>query len=470
MEKMYLFPEFELRLRDNRKINRNIAAHVIGYIAEVSAADIQRDSSYKIGDYIGKIGLEKSYEQVLRGDHGYDLYVADSKNVLKESYRSGENDKKAVSGQNINLTIDAQLQGYAERLMQGKKGSVVAIEPSTGEVLAFVSSPTYDPNLLVGRYRSENYRNLSADDTLRPLFNRSLMAEYPPGSIFKLIQSLIALDMGVIHEGTGFACNKSLVGCHDHSYPSDVSKAIQFSCNPYFYHVFKRILQPVNYYGKKKFSAQMLDVWRTKVASFGLGNRLGIDLPGERKGKIPSKKYYDKVYGQGAWKYPTIYSLSIGQGELLVTPLQMANMAAIMANRGVYYKPRLVKSIQHSSLDSTYTQKHKALVSSYYFDQVIEGMSKVVNQAGGTARRAKIEEIEVCGKTGTAQNPAGEDHSIFIAFAPRENPQIAISVYIENAGFGGTWAAPIASLVMQKYLTGSVDKKKEQRILEKRFY
>ncbi len=470
MEKMYLFPEFELRLRDNRKITSGIAAHVIGYVAEVSKKDLEQDSTYKMGDYRGKSGVEKTYENALRGHNGYEIYLADSRNVLKERFDEGEKDVKPVSGSNLLLTIDLELQKYAEKLMQGKKGAVVALEPESGEVLAFVSAPTYDPNILVGRYRSKNYRMLLRNDSLKPLFNRALMAQYPPGSIFKLIQGLAALDELKIDPSTGLSCDQSLVGCHSHPYASDLKRAVQYSCNPYFYKVFSRLLYDVDTLGRRTFNQTKVNQWKTKVESFGLGKKLGIDLPGERAGQVPSKGFYDRFYPNGRWNYSTIYSLSIGQGELMVTPLQMANLAAIMANRGYYYTPHLVKEISGDTLDQTFSVPHKVDVDPEYFTSLIQGMYAVVNEPGGTARRAQISGVDICGKTGTAQNPHGEDHSIFIAFAPMDNPKIAIAVYIENAGFGGRWAAPIASLVTEKYLKGTTDSIKEKRILDKRFY
>ena len=350
--------------------------------------------------------------------------------------------------------------------MNGEKGCIVAIEPSTGEILAFVSAPSYDPNLLVGRIRSKNYTKLT-HDTLKPLFNRALMAQYPPGSIFKIVQALIGMEIGVININTGFSCNKSLVGCHNHPHPSNISKAIQYSCNPYFYQVYKKIIQQGKKRNHYKDSRLGLAEWHNQALSFGLGQRLGIDLPSCRAGVIPDVSFYDKWYGKNRWAFSTIYSNSIGQGEVEVIPLQMANLAAILANRGYYYVPHFIKAVSgENSIDKKFTTRNYTNVSGEYFNVVADAMSAVVNQEGGTARRARISGIDVCGKTGTAEN-LGIDHSVFIAFAPKENPKIAIAVYVENAGFGGTWAAPIASLMIEKFINDSIQKPlKEKRIFE----
>lgn len=469
MEKIHLFPAFDVQVRSIRKIPYESIAHLIGYVGEVDQKRIDKDSTYKEGDYIGMIGIEKAYEQELRGENGYKIFIANSKNIIKESYKNGKNDKPSVAGKVLTLSIDIELQEYAYQLMKHKKGSVVAIDPKTGEILAMISSPAYDPNLLVGRDRAKNYRALSLNDSLNPLFNRALMAEYPPGSTFKLVQALIGLQEGDISIHSGFPCNKGLVGCHDHPMAHNLKEGIRFSCNPYFYNVFRNILDEPGsiFYQHPK----NLDKWNKHVQSFGLGHALGIDLWGERKGKIPDSKFYDKIYGAHRWAFTTIYSLSIGQGEVLVSPVQMTNMTAAIANKGYFYTPHLVRDVESQGIRKEFVTKHNTSIDPSHFDVVLEGMRQVVEEAGGTARQARIKDVQVCGKTGTAQNPHGEDHSIFIAFAPMEDPKIAISVYIENAGFGGTWAAPIASLVMEKYLKGIVqDTVKEKYILDKHFY
>ena len=470
-EKLYQFSGFHSQKRSVRKYPFNAAAHVLGYLNEVNEKKLKADPAYKKGDYVGVMGVEKSYEKELKGESGEKIFMRDKYNIIQGSYRNGEKDKIAIAGTNLISTIDAQLQVYGEKLMQNKKGSVVAIEPATGEILALVSSPAFDPNLLVGRVRTKNYNELLKNDSLDPLFNRALMAEYPPGSIFKIVQLLIAMQENAITENTGFSCNKALVGCHNHPAPSNAKRAIQYSCNPYFYNVFKRLIQPEKYPSIFKDSEEGLRNWQKHVLSFGLGKSLGIDIYGEKSGNIPGVAYYDKIYGHHRWAFSTIYSLSIGQGEISVAPVQMTNLAAIIANRGYYYTPHLIKSIdENSGKAPEFIEKHNTTVESKYFDLIIEGMAAVVNELHGTARRAKIDSITVCGKTGTAENPHGEDHSIFIAFAPKENPLIAISVYVENAGFGGTWAAPIASLLMEKYLKGKISNpEKEKRILEKDF-
>ena len=471
-EQLYKYPGFYGQKRTLRKYPYASAAHVLGYLSEVDQKTLNEKPQYTKGDYLGYSGIEKTYEFWLRGENGTKIMMKDVHNVIKGSYRDGAKDKLAEPGKNLISTLNAQLQQYGELLMANKKGSIVAIEPATGEILAMVSTPTYNPNLLVGRNRTKNYRALVKNDSLNPLFNRALQAEYPPGSIFKFFQVLIGLQEGVITPNTGFVCNKSLVGCHDHPHPSNVKKSIQFSCNPYFYNVFQRIIQPGKYKSIFKDSEAGLNAWRKHVLSFGLGKPLTIDIKGSKGGNIPNSKYYDRMYGHNRWAFSTIYSLSIGQGEILVAPIQMANLAAIIANRGYYYTPHFIKQIDDGStaIDSIYMIRNNTTIDSKHFDVAIEGMQAVVEEVGGTARRAKIDSITVCGKTGTAENPHGEDHSIFIAFAPKEQPKIAIAVYVENAGFGGTWAAPIASLMMEKYLTGKIKyPEKEKRILDKDF-
>jgi len=454
-EKMYKFDGFLVYNRSLRKYPYNAAASLLGYINEVSGNIIEKDSYYSSGDYIGASGIEKSYEKELRGRKGVKVFMVDVFNRVKSSFRDGTYDTLPEPGTNLKSTIDIELQQLGEKLMQNKKGSLVAIEPSTGEILAMVTSPTYDPNLLVGRVRSENYLKLQKD-TLVPLFNRALMAQYPPGSIFKLVQALIAMQEKAITPQTMFTCNKRLVNCHNHPFPLDVFGSIQHSCNPYYYMVFKRILN------QGKNTEIGFAKWREHVGNFGLGQRLGVDVLSEKGGNIPTIEYYDKIYGRRHWKFETVYSLGIGQGEILVVPLQMANLACIFANRGYYITPHVIKR------NNGQEEIHYSKIEEKYFNLVVDAMEEVVNR--GTARRAKIDSITVCGKTGTAENPHGEDHSVFIAFAPKYNPKIAVSVYVENSGFGGTWAAPIASLIIEKYLTRELtDQKKLDRILEADF-
>lgn len=468
-EQLYKYPGFYGQPRTVRSYENGIGALLLGDIGEVSPGDLKKDSYYKSGDYIGKGGVEMVYERALRGEKGSQYVLVDVLNKVQESYAGGQYDTTAVSGKDLICTIDAELQAYGELLMQNKKGSVVAIEPSTGEVLALVSSPTYDPNLLVGRKRGENYSKLR-NDSLLPLYNRAVKGTYRPGSIFKLVQSLIALQEGVIQPSTRIRCNRGIIGCHGAHSNDDLEGAIIHSCNPYFRQVMKRMVQgnrPDNIY---KSSAEGLEKWSANIRRFGFGTNLGTDIPGVVVGNVPDKAYFDQKYGERRWAYSTIYSLSIGEGEMLTNPLQMANLAAIIANRGYYYSPHVVKSIDQEGKPEEFEVKHDCGVDRHHFDLVIKAMQNVVEQPGGTARRARIPGIEVCGKTGTVQNDPLPDHSVFIAFAPKENPQIAISVYVESAGFGGTWAAPIASLMIEKYLTDSIhDQRKEQRILDQAF-
>lgn len=469
-EQLYKYPGFYVQTRTLRKYPRNSAAHILGYIGEVNQSTIDKRPYYKPGDYIGKSGLEYSYEELLRGTRGVKWVQVDVHNRKKGSYKDGVNDTMAVTGTMIYTTLDIVLQEYGELLMQNKKGSIVAIEPKTGEILALVSAPNYDPNMLVGRAVKKNYPILSKD-TLKPLFNRALMAKYPPGSIFKTVQALVGLQAGVISENTGFTCNKSIVHCHNHPSARTVSESIKMSCNPYYYQVFKRLIQQRRVKSIFKDSEIGLGIWTKQINKFGFGIRLETDLPNIKRGSVPNVSFYNKWYGEGRWAFSTIRSLGIGQGEVEVIPLQMANLSTIIANKGYYYTPHFIKKIdKEKDIPVRFSKKNKVGVDSKYFNLIIDGMYRVVNEPGGTARRAKIiESIQVCGKTGTAQNPHGEDHSVFIAFAPKDNPKIAIAVYVENAGFGGTWAAPIASLMMEKYLTDSISTKnllKEKRILE----
>ncbi|MBQ6236644.1 MAG: penicillin-binding protein 2 [Bacteroidales bacterium] len=461
---LYKFRGFYVQQRTLRVYDRPIAAHVLGYIGEVNDDEIKADSYYKQGDYIGKSGLELSYEEVLRGIKGDRIMHVDVHNREIGPYLNGAHDTLAVEGGNLYTTIDANLQEYAEGLMANKRGCIVAIEPSTGEVLTLVSAPCYDPNLLVGRVRGENYLKLQQDIS-KPLFNRALQAQYPPGSIFKVAQAMTALSLGVIEPGQGFPCDKSLVGCHNHPSARSVQEAIKMSCNPYFYYTYRRIIQQNKYKSIYKDSPYGLTVWDDYMHRFGFGQRLGIDLPNVRSGRIPDTAFYNKKYGEGRWAFSTIYSNSIGQGEVEVVPIQMANLACIVANRGYYITPHLVRYYgPDSTRNEEFYERHETGINPAYFEIAANGMYDVVHGAGGTAHRANIPDIDVCGKTGTAQN-IGDDHSVFIAFAPKTNPKIAVAVYVENArGGGGYWAAPIASLVIEKYIRGEVTRKDVERM------
>lgn len=452
---LYKYAGFYAQSRTLRTYPPHVGAHMLGYLSEVSARKVEEDPYYKPGDMIGVGGLESFYERELRGKRGVKYVVVDVHNNVQGSYKNGQYDTLAYAGKNLYTSIDLKMQELGERLMQHKKGSIVALDPKTGEILALVSSPGYDPELLVGRVRNTNYRLLQ-QDPLRPLFDRALQAQYPPGSIFKLAQAAIALQEGVINLNTGFACNKALVGCHNHPSAANVEQAVQFSCNPYFYNVFKRIVEQNEVPNRFEDAALGLAKWKTAMESFGLGHPLPLDLPAVKGGSIPGVNFYNRIYGEKAWSFSTIYSLSIGQGEVLVAPLQMANLAAIFANRGYYYDPHLVRAIGSPDSLNTHVQRHHTMVDDKWFPPLVEGMRRVVNEAGGTARAARIPGITVCGKTGTAQNPHGKDHAVFVAFAPMEDPKIAIAVYVENSGFGGTWAAPIASLCMEQYLTDTI--------------
>ena len=463
---LYKFRGFYVQQRTLRVYDKPIAAHVLGYVGEVDQSEIDADKFYKQGDYIGKSGLEKSYEEVLRGIKGKRIMQVDVHNREIGSYMNGAYDTMAVEGGNLYTTLDASLQEYAEGLMANKRGCIVAIEPSTGEVLAMVSAPGYDPNLLVGRVRGENYQML-LQDISRPLLNRALIEHYPPGSIFKVAQAVTALQLGVISSNSGFVCDKSLVGCHNHPSARSVQEAIKMSCNPYFYQVYRRVIQQGKYKSIYKDSPYGLTVWRDYMLRFGFGQKMGIDLPasGITPGFIPDTAFYNKRYGRERWAFSTIYSNSIGQGEVTVVPIQMANLACIVANRGYYITPHLVRYYGPDSVrNEEFYTKHETGINKAYFDIAANGMYDVVHVAGGTARRANIPDIDICGKTGTAQN-IGEDHSVFICFAPKEKPKIAVAVYVENArGGGGYWAAPIASLVIEKYIRGEVTRKDVEKM------
>ncbi|MGQ8338438.1 penicillin-binding protein 2 [Sunxiuqinia sp. A32] len=457
-ERLYKYPGFFVQTRTLREYPFKTAAHVLGYVSEVGASDIKRDSYYSRGDYIGSTGLEGAYEKDLRGSKGVNFFLVDVHNRKKGAYREGRNDSVAVLGKNITTTLDANLQSYCEYLMQNKKGSIVAIEPSTGEVLAFVSAPTYDPSLLVGRQRGSNYSKLEGD-SLKPLFNRAIMGAYPPGSTFKLMNAIIALDEGTITTDTKFSCNgpaSSPIKCtHNHVTPISVRNAIRESCNPFFWNTFNSIFR------KYPTSVEGFNAWRNHLLDFGFGQKLSNELTGEVSGNVPNESYYNHYYGERRWNALTIRSMAIGQGELLLTPFQMANMAAAIANRGYYIAPHLVRSVWSASENEQILEfeRNESGISKDVFDVVIDGMQAVVEETN-TRYRTVLDTITICGKTGTIQNYQGSDHSAFVAFSPKVNPQIAISVYVEHGVWGARYAAPIASLVIEKYLTGQIAKRR----------
>lgn len=456
-EKLYRFPGFYIQNRVLRQYNMPIAANVVGNIREVSLADMERDDYYQRGDYTGDLGVEKSYEKVLRGVKGEEILLRDAHGRIKGKYEDGKYDIPPISGSNITLSLDAELQAYGEKLMQNKIGAIVAIEPATGEILALVSSPTYDPSLLVGRDRGANYAAL-VRDPYKPLYDRAIMGMYPPGSTFKPTQGLIFLQEGVVTTETAYPCSHGFiagglrVGCHGHASPLQLMPALATSCNAYFCYGLRAMLDSRKRYPS---TAEAFEVWKRHLVSMGYGYRLGIDLPGEKRGFLPNSAYYDKYYGRNRWSALTIISIAIGQGEVLATPVQIANLAATIANRGHYFIPHIVKAIEDSVISSEYTVPHYPTIDAHYYDYIVEGMRMAVT--GGTCRLAAIPGVEVCGKTGTAQNPHGKDHSAFMGFAPMNNPQIAIAVYVENAGFGATYGVPIGSLMMEFYLHRKID-------------
>lgn len=455
-EKLYKFPGFEIRPRTIRQYRRSIAPLVLGSIREVSSREIEKDGYYQRGDYVGDMGVEKSYETYLRGIKGKEVRLRNAHGVLQGSYHDGENDVPAIPGKNLTLAIDADLQAYAEQLMKNKVGAVVAIEPATGEVLCLVSSPTFDPSNLVGRQRGSRYKELSRNP-YKPLYDRAIQAAYPPGSTFKPTQGLIALQERIISSHSvascsmGYRVGKFKLGCHAHSSPIALVPAIATSCNAYFCYAFRSMVDHPKYKGGLQES---FDLWKDYMVSMGYGYKLGIDLPSEKRGFIPNVAYYNKAFGTTRWKSLNVVSISIGQGEILATPLQIANLGATIANRGFYYTPHVIKAIQDTVIPEHFLEKHYTMVDPQYYELIVEGMRSAVTS--GTCRLANLQEIEVCGKTGTAQNPHGKDHSVFMGFAPKDNPKIAICVYVENAGFGATYGVPIGSLVIEKYLTGMI--------------
>lgn len=450
------YPGLFVMTRAVRSYPQPSAANALGYIGEISARQLERDTVryYRQGDYVGLSGIEGFYEPELRGVKGVKYRMVNVRGVDKGAFKNGEYDTASVAGHNLTSTIDLELQQYGEMLMAGKRGSVVAIEPKTGEVLAMISAPSYDPNILTGAKFGANYMQLNQDDS-KPLFNRPIMAMYPPGSIFKIVQSLVGLQMGVLSPNTTYSCNRSLVACHNHPNPVNLFGAVKYSCNPYYHQAYRAMINREVSRSTFKDTEIGLNTWREYVVKFGLGGPLGIDLYNEKGGSIPSSNLYDRIYGPGRWKYSTIYSLSIGQGEMLVTPLQMANLAAIFANKGYYFPPHLVKAVDGdpTKIPQRFRTRVDVGVDAQHFDLIQDAMAEAIY---GTAARAAIIDITIAGKTGTAQNPQGEDHSVFIAFAPKEDPKIAIAVYVENAGWGGRAAASTASLMIEKYLRGEI--------------
>jgi penicillin-binding protein 2 len=460
-EHLYEFPSFSVQTRTVRSYPYKSGAAVFGYLSEVTEKDIKESNGfYELGDYIGTTGIERYYDSLLRGEKGYSFQVVDVKNTYKGRYKDGKDDIQPIAGWDMVTGLDAELQAYGEQLMQGKVGGIVAIEPSTGEILAYVSSPGYDPNLLTGRYRRHNF-NVLFKNYYKPLLNRPIQAMYPPGSTFKAAVALVMLQQHIHGEKWSWFCpggyrvGNHVVKCHGvHGIP-DVETALQYSCNSYFCKVYNDFIMDSTFASP----AIGYQKWWDMMSQLGYGKKLGIDLYGEKKGNLPSVKYYNKIFGEGKWKASTIISNSIGQGEVLATPLQIANAMAIIANKGYYYSPRVGRSLikEHQKLNIT-KQKITTNIDTVFYRYVIDGLEKVVLE--GTARGAKIPDISFCGKTGTAQNPHGKDHSIFSGFAPKENPKIAIAVFVENAGFGATYAAPIASLMVEKYLHDTIATKR----------
>lgn len=458
LEKSYKFPGFSVQTRSVRNYPSSICGNLLGYIIEADPAFLEKNPGYRPGDYMGRTGLEESYENWLKGDKGYTIYLRDVHNRIKSSYENGEYDKAAVPGRDMVTTIDLPLQAFGEELMKNKVGSVIAIDPSTGEILTLITSTGLSTEYLTnfGSYYSQ-----VISDPLKPMFNRAIMSAYPPGSVFKLVNGLIGLQEGVVTPQTRYSCNMGYragsltVGCHSHPSPTNLMQSVMMSCNAYYCNVFRNILDNPVYAN----TAAAMDRWQEYVKSFGFGTRLGIDIPGELTGSLPGSALYDRIYGKNRWRSLTVVSLSIGQGEMGATPLQLANLAVIMANRGHFYTPHLVREIVDEPSFTPAVERHDVMVDPEHFPVIVEGMFQAVNApagSGATARLAAIPGVELCGKTGTAQNPHGEDNSVFICFAPKDNPKIAVAVYIEQGGFGASQAAPVASLLVEKYLTGQI--------------
>ena len=454
-EKMFRFPGIYIQQRTIRQYQYPFAAHVLGDVAEVSPADIEADEYYQPGDYIGKQGVERSYEKQLRGEKGMQILLRDAHGRVQGRYQNGRFDRRPVAGKNLTLGIDAKLQALGERLMEGKIGSIVAIEPSTGEVLCMVSSPSYDPRMMVGRQRSSSHRQLS-QNVWKPLLNRSIMGQYPPGSTFKTTQGLTFVTEGILHPTqTRYPCQHGFnfkglhVGCHGHAAPLPLVPALSTSCNGYFCWGLYYMIGAKSKYGSVQ---NAMNTWRDYMVSMGFGYRLGIDLPGEKRGLIPNAEFYDKAY-KGSWNGLTIISIAIGQGEVNATPLQIANLGATIANRGWFITPHVVKKVQGEQLDSIYSQRRYSKASKEAYDYVVQGMR--ASATGGTCHELARYDFMACGKTGTAQN-RGHDHSVFMGFAPMDNPKIAVAVYVENGGWGATYGVPIGGLIMEQFINGKL--------------
>jgi penicillin-binding protein 2 len=467
-EKIFRFPGFYVQRRSIRQYMYPYAAHVLGDVGEVSEGDIEDDDYYQLGDYIGKLGVEKSYEKQLRGEKGVQILLRDAHGRIQGKYQNGKYDKKPVPGKDLTLSIDLKLQALGERMLEGKIGAIVAIEPSTGEVLSMVSSPSYDPRMMVGRLRGKNHTKLSRN-VWKPLLNRAIMGQYPPGSTFKTTQALTYLSEGIINPGTTFPCHHGFsyrglhVGCHGHASPLALTEALSTSCNGYFcWGLYYMIGNRRKYHTVQ----DAMNTWRDYMVSMGFGYKLGIDLPGEKRGLIPNADYYDRAY-KGSWNGLTIISISIGQGEVNLTPLQIANLGATIANRGYYYVPHVVRKVQGEPLDTLYTRKHYTMAKRKAYNAVVAGMRS--SAIKGTCKYLGHSNIVMCGKTGTAQN-RGQDHSVFMGFAPMNNPKIALAVYVENGGFGADFAVPIARVLMEQYINGklSPDMEREAAMLQKR--
>ena len=460
-EKMFRFPGVYIQRRSIRHYQYPVAAHVLGDVAEVSPADIEEDEYYQPGDYIGKLGVERKYEKQLRGEKGVQILLRDAHGRIQGSYQNGGLDKRPIPGKNLTLAIDYDLQALGERLMEGKIGSIVAIEPSTGEVLCMVSSPNYDPRIMVGRERSKNHRRLS-NDPMKPLLNRSIMGQYPPGSTFKTTQGLTFLSENIISPSTPFGCSHGFyyrglhVGCHGHASPLSIVPALSTSCNAFFCWGLYYMIGNRSKYGSVQ---NAMNTWRDYMVSMGFGYKLGIDLPGEKRGLIPNAEFYDKAY-RGSWNGLTIISISIGQGEVNATPLQIANLGATIANRGYYYVPHVVRKVQGEPLDTTYTRRHYTKATKKAYDYVVQGMRASV--LGGTCRALGRYDFMACGKTGTAQN-RGHDHSVFMGFAPMDNPKIAVAVYVENGGWGADYGVPLGGLIMEQYIHGKLSEESKKK-------
>ncbi|KXB39545.1 penicillin-binding protein 2 [Bacteroidales bacterium KA00344] len=467
-EKMYRFPGFYAQKRAIRNYTYPHGAHVLGEVAEVSQADIDDDDYYQPGDYIGKLGVERSYEKQLRGEKGVQVLLRDAHGRIQGKYQEGKFDHQPKAGKDLTLGIDINLQALGERLLEGKIGAIVAIDPQTGEVLCLVSSPSYDPRLLEGKKRSKVHRVLSRDPW-KPLLNRAIMGQYPPGSTFKTSQGLTFLSEGIINSHTSYPCHRGFyyrglhVGCHGHASPVSIVPALSTSCNAFF---CWGLYYMIGNRRKYKSVQQAMDTWRDYMVSMGFGYRLGIDLPGEKRGLIPNAAFYDKAYRK-SWNGLTVISISIGQGEVNLTPLQIANLGATIANRGYYYVPHVVRKVQSEPLDTTFTRRHYTMANRRAYDLTVAGMRSSV--LGGTCRHLGSLPFDICGKTGTAQN-RGQDHSVFMGFAPMNNPKIAISVYVENGGFGADFAVPMAGVMIEQYLNGklSPEREREAAALQKR--